>query len=346
ILDRTNGQPLVGIEERAVPQEPRQATAATQPYPVGDPVTPRCADPLPGWPIAGCIFTPFWDVATIVKPWAIGGVNWAPMSFDQQTGYLYVTASDRPGAFAAQPQEYNRDLTERTGLSYTGSRPIAPLLGAKISGTYTAIDPRTNTIVWQKQMPYMLGQGSGTLSTAGGLLFHGEPDGNLLALDARTGNELWRWQTGYGADGPAITYELDGQQYVAIASGGVTTLQASENGDVVWAFTVNGKLAPFQAPKPPATVIDFTGPVTVANTVKIQDFSFDPGRGRVTAGTSVTFTNNGAQAHTATATDGSWDTGEIGPGQSVTIGMDTPGTYTYACTPHPWMIAQLTVDPA
>jgi quinohemoprotein ethanol dehydrogenase len=346
ILDRANGQPLIGIEERAVPQEPRQATAATQPYPVGDAVVPQCATPLPGWPLAGCIFTPFWDVATIVKPWAIGGVNWAPMSFSPQTGFLYVSAIDRPGAFAAQPQEYSAEATAKTGLSYSGSRPVAPLLGAKIGGTYTAIDARTNKIAWQKQMPYAIGQGSGTLSTAGGLLFHGEPDGNFLALDARTGDELWRWQTGYGADAPAITYELDGQQYVVIAAGGVTTLQGSENGDAVWAFTLKGKLQPFQAPKPPATVIDFTGPVTSTNTVKVQDFSFDPGRSRVAAGASMTWTNSGAQAHTATASDGSWDTGAIAPGQSASLTLTTPGIYTYVCTPHPWMIAQLTVDPS
>ena len=45
ILDRTNGKPLVGIDERAVPQEPRQHTSATQPYPVGDSFTPQSVTP-------------------------------------------------------------------------------------------------------------------------------------------------------------------------------------------------------------------------------------------------------------------------------------------------------------
>jgi alcohol dehydrogenase (cytochrome c) len=307
-------------------------------------VVPQCAQTLPGWPLAGCIFTPFWDVATIIKPYSIGGVNWAPMSFSPQTGYLYVAATDRPGTFAAAPQEYSADAISKGG-NYIGARATAPLLGARISGTYTALDASTNRIVWQKQMPYAIGQGSGTLSTAGGLLFHGEPDGNFLALDARTGNELWRWQTGYGADAPAITYELDGQQYVVIAAGGVTTLQGSENGDVVWAFTLKGNLQQFQPPKPPPTVIDFTGQITSTDAVNVQEFSFDPGRSRVTAGSTVTWTNNGSQAHTATASDGSWDTGNIAPGQSASVTFNTPGTYTYVCTPHPWMIAQLTVDP-
>jgi quinohemoprotein ethanol dehydrogenase len=99
ILDRTNGQPLVGIEERSVPQDSRQATAATQPYPAGDAVVAQCAEPLVGWPAVGCIFTPFFDLPVIVRPGSGGGVNWAPMSFNPQTGLLYVTASNSPSAF-------------------------------------------------------------------------------------------------------------------------------------------------------------------------------------------------------------------------------------------------------
>ena len=59
ILDRTNGKPLIGIDERPVPQEPRQKTAKTQPYPHGDATVPQCADPRPGLK-TGCIFEPFW----------------------------------------------------------------------------------------------------------------------------------------------------------------------------------------------------------------------------------------------------------------------------------------------
>jgi quinohemoprotein ethanol dehydrogenase len=58
----------------------------------------------------------------------------------------------------------------------------------------------------------------------------------------------------------------------------------------------------------------------------------------------MTWTNTGSQAHTATASDNSWDTGPIAPGQSATVEFDTPGTYTYICTPHPWMTAQVIVS--
>src|SRR5437868_3921244 len=58
ILDRTNGNPQIGVEERPVPQEPRQKTAKTQPFPVGDAIVPQCAEPMPasGYEKAGCIF--------------------------------------------------------------------------------------------------------------------------------------------------------------------------------------------------------------------------------------------------------------------------------------------------
>src|SRR5262249_31661216 len=130
-----------------------------------------------------------------------------------------------------------------------------PAFGAKYSGTLTAIDSRTNKIVWQKRTPYSIGQGSGTLSTAGGLLFHGEPDGHFQALDASNGETLWQFQTGAGADAPAITYEMDGEQYVAIASGGLSTQTASQNGDMLWAFSLAGNrnrvIAQHAAPLPP-----------------------------------------------------------------------------------------------
>ena len=78
ILDRVTGKPLLGIKERPVPQEPRQKTAATQPYPVGNAFVPQEIDiPPEGFKLVnkGRIFTPFWTDAIPIKPAAIGGTG-------------------------------------------------------------------------------------------------------------------------------------------------------------------------------------------------------------------------------------------------------------------------------
>ncbi|MEN3348008.1 MAG: hypothetical protein V7632_1643, partial [Bradyrhizobium sp.] len=223
-----------------------------------------------------------------------------------------------------------------------------PAIGAKYGGTLTAVDSRTNKIAWQKRVPYSIGQGSGALATASDLVFHGEPDGKFQAYDAKTGELLWEWQTGAGADAPAITYEIDGTQYVAIASGGVSIQTTSSNGDMIWVFSLKGspgdRLKPFAAPKPPENVVGFSGPVARANAVKIDDYTFGPSRITVTAGTKVTFINAGATPHNATSPEGGgWDTGLLAKGETASVTFNQPGTYTYVCTPHPSMIGQIIV---
>jgi quinohemoprotein ethanol dehydrogenase len=199
-------------------------------------------------------------------------------------------------------------------------------------------------------------KGSGALVTASDVLFHGEPDGHFQAYDARNGELLWQWQTGAGADAPAVTYEIDGVQYVAIASGGLATQTASTNGDMVWAFSLRGsannRLAQFEAPPPPPTGVtfNFTGllkggvPVEKTNSVRMVDYNFSPPRITVEAGSKVTFTNGGSTPHNAAGADaGGWDTGLLSAGQVATVTFNKPGTYNYLCTPHPYMIGQIIV---
>ena len=107
--------------------------------------------------------------------------------------------------------------------------------------------------MWQKRTRFPLGTGSGLLSTATGLLFNGQSDGNLVVYDLRNGEVLRTFQTGAGADAPVATYEIDGQQYVAILSGG-NNFQLSARGDYLWALKVGGTIAePPAPPEPPTT---------------------------------------------------------------------------------------------
>jgi len=235
ILDRTNGKPIVGIEERPVPQEERMKTAKTQPYPVGDSFVPVCPEPdsVPVGMKSACVFGAYWDEPVVVAPGTLGGISWAPMTYSPQTKLIYI-----PGAIT------NALFTLGGGFVRPTNEPR--------SGTLTAIDPATNKIVWQKRTKFPIAAGSGLLSTASGLIFHGESDGRLVAYDIANGNELWSFQTGAGADAPAITYEVNGQQYVAILSGG-SSFNLSQHGDNLWAFKLGGTLPPATAPTEPPT---------------------------------------------------------------------------------------------
>jgi len=344
ILDRTNGKPLIGIDERPVPQEPRQKTAKTQPFPVGDAIVPQCAEPMPasGYEKAGCIFEAFWEEPVLIQPSGIGGTNWAPMSYNPETGSLYVPGTIRTSAFARYGDTYKH------GLRYTGGTQAAPI-GSPMSGTFTAIGGNTNRIVWQNKTPYRIGQGGGSTATAGGLVFRGDPDGNFLAINAKTGEELWRFQTGFGADAPPAVYEVDGEEYVAIATGGNQSM-LSANGDAVWVFSLKGQLGPLWPPPVPQSLAGPAGPVADgADKINIGannvEYSYGPARTRVKTGTAVTFTNVGDTPHTATAFEkGNWDTGVLEKGQSKTLTFTEPGSFYYICTPHPWMYGQIIVE--
>jgi glucose dehydrogenase len=67
----------------------------------------------------------------------------------------------------------------------------------------TAIDTRTGRAAWKQEQPGLYGFGSGTLTAGCGLVFHSEPTGEFMALDTQTGEILWKFQTGFGADAPA-----------------------------------------------------------------------------------------------------------------------------------------------
>ncbi len=84
---------------------------------------------------------------------------------------------------------------------------------------------------------------------------------------------------------------------------------------------------------------------TGTTTITISNFSFSPSSITVTAGSSVVWKNNDSTSHTATADNGSFNTGIIAPGASSNaITMSTPGTFTYHCQIHPFMTATITVQ--
>jgi alcohol dehydrogenase (cytochrome c) len=240
ILDRETGKPLIGIEERAVPQESRQATAATQPYPVGDAIVPQHVDIAPeGFQLVngGRIFTPFYgDKGLIASPSLYGGANWPPSSYDPERHYLFVCASDVPGNFIGGDRDFE---IPPDGEHYEGGVVgFAPL---PRSGIFAAVDVTTNKLAWRYR--WLDQCYSGSLATAGGLVFVGRNDGRMTALDSDTGLPLWEFQTGAGMNATASTFEHNGKQYVVAYSAG-NVLVGTAHGDSVWLWALDGTLPP------------------------------------------------------------------------------------------------------
>jgi outer membrane protein assembly factor BamB len=123
-----------------------------------------------------------------------------------------------------------------------GERYLGGVFGAVgwgITGILSALDMRTNKLVWQQQWPERCY--SGSVVTAGGVLFVGRGDGRLTALDSRNGSLLWAFQTGAGVNAPASVFEHRSQQYVVVLSAG-SAFAAAPRGDSVWLFSLAGKL--------------------------------------------------------------------------------------------------------
>ena len=238
IVDRTNGKPLIGIDEKPVPQEPRQGTSKTQPIPRGDSFVPQFVDIAPeDYPLVnqGRIFTPFWKEPIVAKPGARGGANWPPSSYDPATSLFYVCATDAANLFRGG--EDDQQITPE-GQRYLGSAfGGAPLPAA---GIFAALDMKTNKLVWQqrwKESCY-----SGSVTTAGGLVFAGRNDGRLTALNSSNGKRLWEFQTGAGMNSPVSIFEYEGDEYVVAYSAG-SLFAGTTKGDSVWLFSTKGTLS-------------------------------------------------------------------------------------------------------
>ena len=178
----------------------------------------------------------------MAKPGHGGGANWPPSSYDPATGYLYVCATDRTSVFRAN--DIGPELPPEGQQYLGGAFGIVPF---GITGIFAALDMRTNKIVWQQQWPERCY--SGSVVTAGGLVFVGRSDGRFTALDSRNGRLLWEFQTGAGVNAPASVFEHRGQRYITVYSGG-NLFAGSPRGDSVWLFSLNGSIGPVDRPVP------------------------------------------------------------------------------------------------
>ena len=146
-----------------------------------------------------------------VCPGALGTTNFMAPTYSPQTGTFYVTARDQCDIFSTAPQPYEPGHAFY-GSAYFPSEESEPYLGF-----LKAIDPATGQTkgMFQHTSPTW----SGVLSTAGGLVFSGDAEGNFIAFDASTLKPLWHFQMGGAVYAPPIAFALDNREYVAIAAG-------------------------------------------------------------------------------------------------------------------------------
>ena len=250
ILDRTTGEPLLGIEERPVPQEPRQLTSATQPYPIGDAFAPQSMEmPLYGVPYIneGRIFTPYWKNIVALRPSSFGATAWPPASYDPRTQALFICGMDLIGLFTGGTTDDGGPQQQFLGCDF--------LFDTKRVGIFASIDLSTNRLRWRQRWEDACY--SGSTATAGDLIFTGQNDGRFAALDSRTGDLLWQFQTGAGVSAPAAVFEHKGVQYVSVYAAGALFAQ-SPPGDSLWLFSLSGTLDEVAAGTAAATTLAST----------------------------------------------------------------------------------------
>jgi PQQ-dependent dehydrogenase (methanol/ethanol family) len=177
-----------------------------------------------------------WDVATLravenpdkrpgpghsvkdICPNVIGGKNWQPMSFNPQTGLVYIPSNNFCMDFSVSDVSYKR------GVFYLGAEFPAKEGSGGFLGELVAWDPVKSKKVWsiKEDLPF----NGGTLSTAGNLVFYGNLHGDFHAINATNGKILWKKNLGSGIGAGPVTYAVDGKQYVAIVVGRTASIPA------------------------------------------------------------------------------------------------------------------------
>ena len=149
----------------------------------------------------------------LVSPPIVGATNWYSPAYSQQTGLFYVTSFDGEQEFFKRDEDYE----EGERFTGGGGRYNQPM--DAFHSSIRAINPATAQIEWE--FPIMPRSSAGITTTAGGIVFTGSADGYFFALDAASGEELWHISLGARVHAAPMTYAIDGQQFVTIASGNV-----------------------------------------------------------------------------------------------------------------------------
>jgi len=159
--------------------------------------------------------------AKMISPGPGGAHNWAPMSYNPDTGLVYIPAKQEPFAFKLDENYEAQAIGMNLGVNFWEPPaeiiPLGPEFGEMYQGFLLAWDPVMQEEAWRVPLPSF--QNGGILSTAGGLVFQGHSDGELVAYSATDGETLWSAPTQTGVLAPPVTYMIDDEQYVAVVVG-------------------------------------------------------------------------------------------------------------------------------
>ncbi|MDL5156631.1 PQQ-dependent dehydrogenase, methanol/ethanol family [Actinomycetospora termitidis] len=188
VIDRTNGE-LV----RVFPFVDRITWGEITP---DGKVTPKIYPDEEGVPVH------FW-------PGPAGGKEWTHMSYNPQTGLIYIPVQEVGATATRRRREF------KESIPYWGAGVAVDL--DDHYGFVSAVDPTTGEEKWRWNHEYPMC--ASNITTAGGLVFQGTPSGEFVALDAETGEKLWQFQCGSGHHSSPTVYSVDGRQYVAVPTG-------------------------------------------------------------------------------------------------------------------------------
>jgi quinoprotein glucose dehydrogenase len=263
VLNRDTGEPLLPVEERAVPKSSieGEAASASQPVPQSGVFTEQKFVPRPGWCTEQFqklqydgLFTPPSLEGSLVFPGNVGGANWGSGAYDPGRGLLFVAANRIATAVrliprAAYDSKDHGETGERWGQEYAPQRgtpfgmarrtflAIDGPCNVKPWGALAAIDVATGKLRWETPMMPSLG---GPLAVNGVVFFGGTMlETKLRAYSAADGRVLWETHLPFSAHSVPSTYVWKDKRYIVVCAGGHGKVDGSKLGDVVIAFTLD-----------------------------------------------------------------------------------------------------------
>ncbi|MBE3557508.1 MAG: PQQ-binding-like beta-propeller repeat protein [Firmicutes bacterium] len=181
---------------------------------------------------------------TLEYPGALGGENYAPEAYDSTDNLVLIPGVEYPMLIKSAKDEAGVAAAAKSGIDF--GTTMADPANIKPAGNYTAIDMNTGKVSYQVKVSEPMRGGFTTTTT--GLAFYGGGDGKLYALDAKTGKELWSFQTGAPIAAAPTIYQLDGKEYVAIATGGTGTSSNGGKESQLFVFALGGSQVQMKAP--------------------------------------------------------------------------------------------------